>query len=150
MNPYQRYAETNLLSNSPLELVVALYRGALDAVLAACRFNERGEHSARGAAVSNAIDLLTELTVSLDLSVEGTLVIRLAELYEYMRARLLEAHAEASQSKLAEVSGLLSTLSSAWQHIAAPAPVGDGYFRVPGAAISASEEIAPSAAVSRV
>ena len=118
-NPYQRYAETNMLSSNPLDLVVALYRGALDSVLAACRFNEAEDHCGRGRVVNKALDILMELTISLDVQAGGALSVQLGDLYGYMRGRLVEAHTEKSQAKLIEVAGLLSTLLDGWQQIAA-------------------------------
>jgi flagellar secretion chaperone FliS len=133
-NPYQRYAEANLLSNNPLELVVALYRGALDSVLAACRYNEMQDHSGRGRAINKALDILAELTFSLDGSAGGAIAIQLHVLYAYMREKLVEGHAETSQAKLMEVAGLLRTLLEGWQQIAAAGARDAGYGLADGAA----------------
>lgn len=150
-NPYQRYAETNLLSNNPLELVVALYRGALDSVIAACRFNEGQDHFGRGRAVNKALDILMELTLSLDMSAGGTLAVQLRDLYAYMRLRLGEAHVETSQAKLIEVAALLSTLLDGWQQIAAAngSDAGYGFESAPVSAVVASGGLAAGLAYAR-
>jgi flagellar protein FliS len=126
-NPYQRYAETNLMSSNPLELVVALYRGALDSVFAAVRFNEAEDHLGRGRAVNKALDIIAELTVSLNVDEGGAVAVQLGELYTYMRGRLVEAHMEKSQVKLVEVATLLSTLLEGWQQIASTNANNAGY-----------------------
>src|SRR5687767_220538 len=117
MNPYQRYMETSLLSASPLELVVELYRGALSAIQSARSYNSTGDPIARGRMVNKAMDIVTELVVFLDDSELGG---KLKELYGYMQHRLLEAHATQTDSIFAEVSNLLTTLLEAWQKIASP------------------------------
>lgn len=114
-NPYQRYAETNLLSASPLELVVMLYEFALENVNSACAFNRANDPAARGQAINKAFDALVELSASCnpDVSLTG----ELRELYGYMQRRLTEAHIEQSEAKLQEVAGLLRTMLVGWQQI---------------------------------
>jgi flagellar protein FliS len=116
-NPYQRYAETNLLSASPLQLVVMLYEFALENVNAACALNLANDPAGRGRAVNNAFDALFELSASCnpDVSLTG----ELRDLYGYMQRRLTEAHIEQSETKLQEVAGLLKTMLEAWRQISA-------------------------------
>jgi flagellar protein FliS len=150
-NPYQRHAEANLLSNSPLELVVVLYRGAVDAVLAACRFNEENDHSGRGRSVNKALDILLELTASLDVTAGGPVAVQLRDLYAYMQDRLIQAHTEASNVKLIEVAGLMRTLLDGWQQIAAGGGKDAGYGLGPGSVASVpSEGLASSLEYSRL
>jgi flagellar secretion chaperone FliS len=115
-NPYQRYAEANLLSASPLQLVVTLYEFTLANVHAACACNRAGDPAGRGRAVNNALDALVELTTSADPNVALTGDLR--EIYAYMQRRLTEAHTEQSESKLREVADLLMTMLEAWRQIA--------------------------------
>jgi flagellar protein FliS len=115
-NPYQRYAEANLLGASPLQLVVMLYECGLENVHAACGFNTAGDRLARGRAVNKALDVLGELTASCDLNV--AMGGQLRELYAYMQSRLIEAHIEQSEAKLLEVAGLLKTMLEGWREIA--------------------------------
>jgi flagellar biosynthetic protein FliS len=98
-----------------------LYQCACDNVSAADRYNRSADHEGRGHAVNRALDVLAELTGSLNPEIE--LSERLCDLYVYMQRRLLEAHMEQSSEKLREVLGLLTTLLSAWREIAAPAPL---------------------------
>lgn len=116
-NPYQRYAEANLLSASPVQLVVLLYEFALENVHAACAFHRASDPLARGRAVNRALDALVELMTSCDGNIE--LAGELRELYAYMQQRLTEAHMEQSEPKLQEVAALLKTMVDAWRQIAA-------------------------------
>jgi flagellar secretion chaperone FliS len=116
--PYQRYVENSLLTADPMQLVVELYQGTLNAVLSARRHNAAGEPMERGAMINRAIDLLSELTLSLNVEAGGDLSKNLKELYGYMQHALLDAHARQSEERLNEVAGLLSTLLEAWRAIA--------------------------------
>jgi flagellar secretion chaperone FliS len=126
-NPYQRCAESSLATERPEQLVVTLYQCACDSVSSADRCNQSGDHEGRGRAVNRALDVLVELTASLDPQIE--LSGQLRELYAYMQQRLLQAHVEQSSEKLQEVLGLLTVLLSAWREVAD--------YRV-------SEEVAPA------
>ena len=55
--------------------------------------------------------------MSLDHERGGELSQRLAQLYDYMQRRLLEANAKQIDEPMAEVLGLLSTLGEAWDGI---------------------------------
>jgi flagellar protein FliS len=50
----------------------------------------------------------------------GEISQRLGLLYDYMQRRLLEANMQQSDAPLAEVLGLLSTLSEAWEGVRKP------------------------------
>jgi flagellar biosynthetic protein FliS len=116
-NPYHRYAETNLGCDSRENLVVALYECAIQAISAADRCTGAGDPVGRGKAVNHALEVLAELSASLDDTVD--IALRLRELYSYSQTRLVEAHIEQSSAKLQEVAGLLTTLLGAWREIAA-------------------------------
>jgi flagellar biosynthetic protein FliS len=118
-NPYHRYAETNLGCDSPERLVVALYECAIQAISAADRCNSAGDHVGRGRAVNHSLEVLAELSGSLNDTVD--IALRLRELYCYSQTRLVEAHIEQSSAKLQEITGVLTTLLGAWREIAAVA-----------------------------
>ena len=79
---------------------------------------EAGEIPQKGAAISKAIDLITNgLRASLDMEAGGELADRLGSLYEYMAQRLLFANLKNSIAALDEVAELLSSLREAWAQI---------------------------------
>jgi flagellar protein FliS len=116
---HDAYLESRIESAEPLQLVRLLYQGALAAVRDARRHLAAGDIVSRSRAVSKAFAILTELSASLDRPRGGEIATRLAQLYDYMRRRLLEANARQQDEPLAEVLGLLTTLAEAWQEIAA-------------------------------
>lgn len=114
-NPYQAYTDGNVFSDNPLNLVVALYEGALDATNQAASALTAGDVLRRTKAINKGISILTELLVTLDHKRGGEISQNLKRLYSYMQVQLLTAHARQQSEPLAEVSRLLSTLLEAWR-----------------------------------
>ena len=113
-NPYAAHLDVSILTAEPIELVRILYRTALDSVSAARAHLASGEIKERSQAISKAVSIIHELALSLNPEVEPSLASTLAELYDYMQRRLLEANFAQSDAPLAEVMGLLETMTDAW------------------------------------
>jgi flagellar protein FliS len=118
-NAHDAYVESRVLSANGLELVRLLYQACISAVRDARAHLAEGEIRARSQAITKAWEILSELTQSLDRERGGEIAVRLGDLYHYMQHRLLAANLEQADAPLAEVLGLLSTLSEAWDGIAA-------------------------------
>ena len=114
-NPYQAYTDGSIYSENPLNLVVALYEGALEATQQATNALSARDIPARTKAINKAIAILTELLVSLDHEKGGEISKNLARLYNYMQVQLCAAHARQKPEPIAEVSKLLSTLLEGWR-----------------------------------
>ncbi len=116
-NPYQNTQDLEVLSASPMELVLLLYRGALDGVDTAKRNLAAGDIKGRSKGISKACAILAELTNSLDHTYAPELSKQLAVLYEYMHHQLCFANIEQTVEPLDEVRGLLVTMLSGWQQV---------------------------------
>jgi flagellar secretion chaperone FliS len=121
------YLESRILSADPVELVRMLYEAALNSMQDARKFQAAGDVSGRCRATSKATTILCELEAALDHTVGGSISRNLAGLYQYMRARLVDASFRQSDALLAEVQSLLATLAEAWNGVRtatanAPAP----------------------------
>ncbi|SPE25301.1 Flagellar protein FliS [Candidatus Sulfopaludibacter sp. SbA3] len=116
-NAHDAYLESRILSADPLELVRMLYQTCIGSVREARRHLAEGDIGARCRCTSKAFGILTELTCSLDHERGGDLSQRLAKLYDYMQRKILEANFQQNDAPLAEVLGLLSTLSEGWDGI---------------------------------
>lgn len=121
-NPYASSLETKILSATPMELVKLLYQAAIEAVQAARQHLTRGEIVERGRSVSKAVEILAELSGSLDHQKGGELSTRLAALYDYLQRTLLDANFRQADGGLATAEVLLKTLNEAWSAINAPRP----------------------------
>lgn len=103
----------------PHRLILMLFDGAAAALNSAKFCMQDNNIPAKGAAISKAIDIITNgLQASLDIEAGGELAERLAALYEYMSSRLLWANLKNDQVALEEVRGLLEEIHDAWRQIA--------------------------------
>lgn len=117
-DPYKAYLDNNVATGNPVGLVTALYEGAIKAIQQARHCLETNDIWGRSKAISKAVDILTELVLSLDHDKGGDLSTRLKNLYCYMQQRLLSAHASQEDEPMAEVIGLLSNLLDGWYKVA--------------------------------
>jgi len=111
------YLEGRVLTADPMELIRMLYEHALRLVEDARFSLAHGDIAARSKSISRTIAILSELDGALDHEVGGSISRNLAELYHYMRQRLLTANFNQEDAPLAEVETLLKTLGEAWKGI---------------------------------
>lgn len=144
-DPYHAYMEGSVWSSDPISLVVALYEGAVESVTQARRCLETGDIWGRAKAVTKAVNILTELLVSLDGKKGGEIATNLARLYNYMQRKIMEGHASKSAAAFEEVEKLLRTLLGAW-HVAAKER---GALQLTAASARSGEEAAGPAPAAR-
>ncbi len=118
-NAHDSYLESRVLSADPIELIRLLYQSASRGVENARRHLANGDIAARARSISHASSVLIELAASLDHERGGKISANLAQLYDYMLRRLTEANLRQTDAPLAEVLGLLTTLSEAWDGLKA-------------------------------
>ena len=121
-NAHDAYLESRILSAEPIELIRLLYQAATGAVRDARHQLASGEIAPRGRSITKACEILIELAGSLDHAQGGEISRKLAQLYDYMTRKLIEANCQQSDAPLAEVLGLLSTLSEAWNGVKTEQP----------------------------
>jgi len=117
MTPQQarkEYLLQRVPTASPVELVRILHEAATESVVQALASLRGGDIFQRGQAITKAIEILSELRLSLRREVNPQYCDMLAGLYGYMQRQLIRAHAEQSESILQEVARLLETLLAGW------------------------------------
>jgi flagellar protein FliS len=112
---YRHSLEAEVYSAAPVELTRMLYNAAIESIERARMCLSGGDIEGRGRAISRASAILVELTTALDSNVNPELAKSLAELYDYIHRRILEAHVHPSDDLLAEASRLLRTLLEGWE-----------------------------------
>jgi flagellar secretion chaperone FliS len=117
---YDRYLEAEILSADPVNLVVILYRAAIEAVAGARRQLLARDIQQRSRSITRASEIINQLMLTLDHSTGGELSRNLVELYAYMQTRLIDANTNQIDPPLAEVGRLLTTLADAWRMATAP------------------------------
>ena len=123
-DPHKEYISSRVAAATPMELTRMLYEGAVQAVREAQTAHRAGDILARGNAVTKAVQILGELRFSLRRDVAPQYCDTLSGLYGYLQNRLIQAHAEKSESMLQEVMQLIQTLLDGWigamQNLSAP------------------------------
>ncbi len=114
LSSYRQVGNTSHLeSANPVELIQALFHGALDSLALARGHLERGEVALKGEQIGRAISIVEGLRGALN-DDAGSISTNLDRLYEYIGNRLLVANLENDGDALAEASRLLGELKGAW------------------------------------
>lgn len=116
------YHTVEVMSRSPLELVVMLYDGGLAAMAQAREALARGDHLAKAPALSKALAIVHALQSTLDMDAGRDVATQLDTLYSYVSERLVEANVRQDPALIDEAIRVFGTLREAWGQIAA-APV---------------------------
>jgi flagellar protein FliS len=125
MNAYQVYRQTQTQTAAPGELVVMLYQGAIRFVGAGIEAIENKDVPTAHNSLLKAQAIVSELTETLDLERGGDIARNLANIYDYVNRRLVEANLAKNPQPAREVQALLRDLLPAWQaavrqNVAAP------------------------------
>lgn len=116
LNSYAQVGvETGVLNASPERLITLLFDGATNAIRQAQEHLASGNISARGQAISKAINIVQNgLRTGLNTEAGGELALNLADLYDYVVRQLLDANLQADGTKLELALTLLSNIADAW------------------------------------
>ncbi len=113
-----RYRQMDLLTASPVLIVVKLYEGALCSARSARAHIEAGQILERIKAIDKVLAIVSELQSSLDFDQGGEIALQLHELYNFVTNQLLEANRSASTQAIDHAVNVLETLLEGWQQIA--------------------------------
>jgi flagellar protein FliS len=116
----REYKKKQIESASPGQLIVMLYDGAIDHLnKALLAMEETGPHRIEKFHnhLITAQNIITELTVALDVEKGGDIAKNLFRLYEFMNTRLVEANVKKNIGNIEEVKDLLVTLRAAWHEV---------------------------------
>lgn len=114
------YYQTQVTSQSPLELVVMLYDGALRFMRNGADAIRRGDMVAKRDAMSRTLAIIQELQNSLNMEAGGEISASLDNLYTYITGRLIEANTKVRPEPVDECIRLLTPIRDAWAQIATP------------------------------
>ncbi len=117
----QEYQQVGVFSGTayadPHHLITMLMEGALERIAAAKGAILQDNVAEKGRLIGNTITIIEGLAGCLDMSAGGDLAQNLADLYDYMKRRLLKANLDSDSEILSEVANLLREIKSAWQQI---------------------------------
>jgi flagellar secretion chaperone FliS len=112
------YRQQTLRSANAVELIVALYDGAIRFLYRAIQAVEERDEIGRRAAVKRAIDIVMYLQARLRTDIGGKPAAALADFYAAMFTMTLEASSIASAKQFAEVIACLRNVRDAWVVVA--------------------------------
>ena len=115
MNAIQMYRQTQAQTAPPGELVLMLYRGAVRFVAAGLAGIEARDIQSAHTNLVKAQAVITHLRDTLDVERGGQVAAGLAQLYEYLNRRLMEANIKKDPTPAREVEGHLRELLGAWE-----------------------------------
>lgn len=113
INPYQTYQQNSAMTASPQELTLMLYNGSLKFMRMAKRALADKKFEEKNTNIIKAQNIVQELRVTLDLKIEMSA--GLAQMYEYMYARLLDANMKNDTEALEEVETLMTDMRNTWK-----------------------------------
>lgn len=114
-NPYQAYQQNSVMTASPQELTLMLYTGSLKFMRLAKKAMADKNFEEKNTNLIKAQNIVKELEVTLNSEIEISQ--NLAQLYDYMYVRLIEANMKNDISVLEEVEGLMTELRDTWKQI---------------------------------
>ncbi|PKH10370.1 flagellar export chaperone FliS [Planomicrobium sp. MB-3u-38] len=112
-NPYQTYQQNSVTTASPQELTLMLYNGCLKFIKLAKRAMDEGKFEEKNTNLIKAQAIIQEFQITLDRDIaisEG-----LAQLYEYINFRLIEANMKNDLVILEEAEGQVKELRDTWK-----------------------------------
>jgi flagellar secretion chaperone FliS len=110
-----RYRDVAVKTANPVQLIVILYDSAIQAVQEAQEHLKRKDIPNRSRSTNRALSIISELQACLNFQEGGEIARSLDRLYAYMKQQVFKSTVEQNPQPLAEVSGLLENLRSAWR-----------------------------------
>ena len=115
-NPYQQYKQQMVQTASPEKLLLMLYDGAIKFLKQAIEAIENQDLAVAHEKILKVQDIITELMITVDTSVEVGKNLYL--LYDYFLQRLIAANVKKENAYLEEVKSYLEELREVWQQAA--------------------------------
>jgi flagellar protein FliS len=115
------YQHVQVTSRSPLELVVMLYDGAIQALRQAHDALDRRDLVTKRATIRKALQIVQHLQSSLNMEDGGEVAANLDIVYRDVITRVLDGNVRLDPAPLRDAIALLETVREAWYTIAAAA-----------------------------
>jgi flagellar secretion chaperone FliS len=113
----QAYFQTKVGTTDQGQLLLMLYDGALQFIQQARAKMIANDFAGKGILISKVIDIISELSASLNMDKGGSLAVNLNNLYLLCTARLLRANLKMDMEALDSVESILSGLRGAYAQI---------------------------------
>ncbi len=115
------YLESEVLSAGPVRRVQLLYEGAIESISQARAALAAKDIPLRTSKVNKALDILSELSISLNHEGGAPVSRLLVEIYDYGQRCLIEGNSNQADEPLSNAEQVLKTVLEAWSTIPEPA-----------------------------
>ena len=115
INPYQAYQQNSVMTASPQELTLMLYNGCLKFVKLAKKAMAEKNFEEKNTNIMKAQKIIQEFQITLNHDIE--LSNNMAQMYEYIYTRLIEANTKNDLETLEEVEGYVVELRDTWKQV---------------------------------
>ena len=113
------YKENAVTTQTKGKLIVLLYEGAIKFLKQAIAELEAEDFVEKGQYVNKAIEIIIELSVSLNMEAGGEVADNLQQLYDFMMTHLTKANFRRDVQGFRDVIGLLEELNEGWKAVTA-------------------------------
>lgn len=123
MNAYGtgQYRQTQLTTVDKGRLIVLLYEGAIKFLREAVESQKTGDIPAKSNFINRALDIISELSQSLNMNDSGEIAQNLKRIYQFWTDHLLKAKVVRDSRAMEEVIDMMSSLIEAWQVVCSDA-----------------------------
>lgn len=111
------YLESEIMSAGPVRRVQLLYEGAIDSISKARVALAQNDILARTQKVNKALDILSELAISLNHSGGASVSRELVEIYDYAQRCLIEGSANQTDKPFGDAERVLKTVLEGWKSV---------------------------------
>ena len=117
MDALAAYRDNSISTQSPGNLVVMLYDGAVKSLEKAITAMNEKDHEQKVHHVNKAVAIIEELNVNLDMELGGEVALSLRRLYVFMLRHLSQAVPKSDPNMIRNVIRLLKDLNESWRAI---------------------------------
>lgn len=110
-----QYRQTQVTTVDKGRLIVLLYEGAIKFLREAVKANEAGDIPAKANFINRALDIIGELSQSLNMQEGGQIAFNLKRIYQFWTDHLLKAKIGRDSAPMEDVIEMLESLIEAWQ-----------------------------------
>jgi len=117
MDALAAYRDNSISTQSPGNLIVMLYDGAVNFLEQAIVALNEKDHQQKANCINRAVAIIEELNVNLDMEVGGEVALSLRHLYLFMLRHLNQAVPKSDSDMIRNVIRLLKELNESWRAI---------------------------------
>ena len=118
MSRIDAYRKNAVATQTPGQLIVMLYEGAIRFLHQATAAIQAGDHKEKARLIGKAADIINELNCSLDVEAGGEVARNLRSLYNFCLRHLHQAVLTSDAQMVSDVIACLSELNEGWKAIA--------------------------------